>query len=152
MNDNVLLIVGVAALVVCAGVAYIGYKNGILGKKGKKQKQLSDIPTKEMDGTLAMTDVVGWFRNLQLDPQTDTPFMADAEKLNNILTSLSNVSDFIFPPSSIDLQNNKKNKRLILGVYNEKSDEISHALFILADDFDAQVQATLGNEQLVVLS
>lgn len=152
MNDNVLLIVGAAALAVCAGVAYLGYKNGILGKKRKKQKLLSDIPTKEMDGTLAMTDVIGWFRNLQLDPQTDTPFMADAEELNDMLTSLSKVSDFVFPPSSIDLQNKKEKKRLFLGVYNEKSDEISHALFILADDFDAKIQATLGDEPLVVLS
>jgi hypothetical protein len=46
----------------------------------------------------------------------------------------------------------EKNVGIIQGVYNEVTDEITHAEYIEADGLDNQTRDILGNEKLVVLN
>ena len=58
----------------------------------------------------------------------------------------------VYPPLPNDTFNRPDNKRLLLGVYDEKANEINKALLIIADAFDEKTLEVLGNESLVVLS
>lgn len=80
-------------------------------------------------------EVVDWFRTLRLDPQEDTPFIADASKFKEMLKTAP-----------------KKDVGIFEGVYNEEEDEIVSCRYLDADDLDQKTKDTLGDESLVVLS
>ena len=80
-------------------------------------------------------DVVNWFRRLNLNPQKDTPFVADADKFKELLKTAP-----------------KKKVGIFEGVYNEDEDEITAHQYVDADSVDQQTKSVLGNEPLVVLS
>ena len=92
---STLLIVGAVTVAVGAGVVYYGYKKGVFKKKPKNVKQISNLEVKKINGTLSFMDVVGWFKKLSLDPQKDTPFVALADKFeemnNRYIASSKNV-------------------------------------------------------------
>ena len=150
---STLLIVGAVTVAVGAGVVYYGYKKGIFKKKPKNVKQISNLEVKKINGTLSFMDVVGWFKKLSLDPQKDTPFVALADKFEEMFTTYFKTENMIvYPPLPGDTFNGPDNKRLLLGVYDEKANEINKALLIIADAFDEKTLEVLGNESLVVLS
>ncbi len=96
---------------------------------------LKQINRKKVDGTLVFEDIVGWFKSIDnIDKETDTPFIADANKFK----------DMLGPSSS--------KKSILIGVYNKKNDVITHHLLLEADDIDKKTREILGGESLVVLN
>lgn len=88
-----------------------------------------------INGILNFTrDVLNWFRNLQLDPNKHTPFIADKSKLKEMLKTAP-----------------VKDVGVFKGVYNEQTDEIEHHELIEADALDSETKNILGREALVVL-
>ncbi len=70
--------------------------------------------------------VVSWFKSLALDPQEDTPFIMDAEKMQEMLQDAPVVDCGIFE-----------------GVYNEETNTITHHRLIEAEELDAQTESYL---------
>lgn len=150
---STLLIVGAATVAVGAGVVFYGYKKGFFKKKSKSVKQIHNLEIKKIEGTLSFSDVVGWFKKLSLDSQKDTPFVALADKFEEMFTSYFKTENMmVYPPLPNGTFNGPNNKRLLLGVYDEETDEITKSLLIISDAFDEKTLEVLGNEPLVVLS
>lgn len=80
-------------------------------------------------------EVVVWFKSLNLNPQKDTPFIADASEFKEMLKTAP-----------------KKNVGIFEGAYNEEEDEIVSHRYLDADELDQQTKDVLGKESLVVLS
>lgn len=84
-------------------------------------------------------EVVTWFKNLRLDPNKHTPFVADAKRLKQLIHEAPEVNVGIFE-----------------GVYNEETEEIEHYKEIKADKVDAETKKILSNatpdNPIVVLS
>ena len=127
------IVIGAAAgVAVVVGAAVYAKRKKASAKGGidpnKVAKGLLDnIPTEYVD-TLAMKDIVFYFKSLRLKQGEHIPFIAKAEA---------------FTPS---LQG------IVLAVYNEKTDEIEHVKNIVAKNVDQEVLSVLGNEPLVVLT
>lgn len=81
--------------------------------------------------------VVSWFKQLSLDPQEDTPFIVDAEKMSKILHDAPVVDCGIFE-----------------GVFNEETGTITQHRLIETEELDEQTEEILSrsNNGLVVLS
>ncbi|GEM_PF-699189 len=149
---STILIIGAVTVAVGAGVVYYSYKKGLFKKK-KIVKPICNLNVKNVQGTLPFTDVIGWFKSLRLDSQKATPFVALADQLENMIGAYFK-SDivFVYPPLPDDVFKDQGKKRILLGVYDENIDEVSHALLIVADAFDQKTLDVLGNESLIVLS
>ena len=80
-------------------------------------------------------EVVDWFKSLRLNPQEDTPFIANASEFKEMLKTAP-----------------KKDVGIFEGVYNEETDEITANRYLDADEVDQKTKNVLGNESLVVLS
>lgn len=81
-------------------------------------------------------EIVGYFKQLFLDPQRHTPFIANAND----------------PRFKEMLQKAPvKNVGIFEGVYNEETEQIEHARMIEADELDSETRKTMGKEPLVVL-
>ena len=93
---STLLIVGAVTVAVGAGVVYYGYKKGVFKKKPKSVKQISNLEIKKINGTLSFMDVVGWFKKLSLDSQKDTPFVALADKFEEMFTTYFLSRKYVF--------------------------------------------------------
>lgn len=146
-----LLTFGIGA-VVGAGAMYCACKIGAI-KTDKPKKIIEGLSVKVVEGTLSFNDVVGWFKSQNLNPEKNTPFIALFDNFKQMLLGdkLEAKSDFCIPPSSEIGQHEDKKAQLLLGVYNEDTDEISPSLLILADAFDEKTSEVLGDESLVVL-
>ena len=150
---STLLVFGALAAAAGAGAVYYGFKKGIFKKKPKTVKQLGNLEIKKIERTLSFADVVSWFKKLSLDPHKDTPFVALADKFEEIFSSYFKTENtIVYPQLPDDTLKESNNKRLLLGVYDEKSDEITKALLVIADAFDEKTLEIMGNEPLVVLS
>jgi phage-related protein len=79
--------------------------------------------------------VVNWFKSLALDKEKDIPFIADADKIKDMLKTAP-----------------VKNVGIFEGVYDEDADEITSNRFVDADSLDEKTKEVLGNEPLVVLN
>ena len=149
---STILILGAITVAVGAGVVYYGYKKGLFKKK-KTVKPICNLNIKKVEGTLAFTDVVGWFKSLSLNPQKDTPFVALADQIENMVGSYFKSDNVIvYPPLPDDVFKEQNKKRLLLGVYDEEVGEVKNAQMIIVDAFDEKTLEVLGNESLVVLS
>ena len=84
-------------------------------------------------GILKFSKIIKWFKSLRLNPQKDTPFIANLQKMNS--RSLIH----------------SKRVGLFVGVFSEVIDDVSHFHVYEADAFDKQTKQVLGNESLVVL-
>ena len=80
-------------------------------------------------------EVVDWFKSLSLNPQVDTPFIADAKEFKEMLKTAP-----------------KKKVGIFEGVYNEETDEIISNRYLDADEVDQKTKDVLAGESLVVLS
>lgn len=99
-------------------------------------RYIVNLVRKVINGILNFAkQVVGWFKSLRLDPQKDTPFIADASEFKEMLKTAP-----------------KKNVGIFEGVYNEDADEITANRYLDADEVDQKTKDVLGNESLVVLS
>ena len=99
-------------------------------------RYIVNLVRKVINGILNFTkQVVNWFKSLRLDPQKDTPFIADASEFKEMLKAAP-----------------KKNVGIFEGVYNEETDEITANRYLDADEVDQKTKDVLGNESLVVLN
>lgn len=99
-------------------------------------RYIVNLVRRVIDGVLNFVkEVVNWFRRLNLNPQKDTPFVADAKKFKELLKTAP-----------------RKKVGIFEGVYNEDEDEITAHQYVDADSVDQQTKDVMGNESLVVLS
>lgn len=92
-------------------------------------RNVKNIVVSIVRGLLQFTrDVVNWFRNLTLDPETQTPFITDAARLRDMIHEAPKVDVGIFS-----------------GVYNEETDEIEYYKEISADALDSKTVDVLAN-------
>jgi hypothetical protein len=97
---------------------------------------IKNIVKKTINGVLNFAnEVVGYFRNLKLDPKTQTPFIAN---MNSFKEKLKNAP--------------VKNVGIFQGIFNEQTNDFEHVQQIEADGLDQQTIEILGKESLVVLS
>ena len=129
-----------AAIIVTVAICIIGY----IVHKRKQNKKIILSPdntiTSTIEGELPFSDVVSFFKTLNLKKGDDTPFIArKSEKTKDIFNTYNlqfEVVDY---------------KWLFIGVYNEKEESITNYKVIYAKSFDQQLEELLGNEDLVVL-
>lgn len=137
-----IVIITVAALLVAGVVAFLVLrKKGLLGRIVSKVGDVKiDVAT--VDGECHFTDCVAWFKNLKLDKEKDTPFIADYAKVMSMTDALQ-LSQSVTKP-----------RALMLGVYDEKADSMSHIQIIQCDSVDAKILESLSSSEdgLVVLS
>ena len=94
------------------------------------------IDRKVINGILDFTkEVVGYFRNLNLKPQIHVPFVAN---MNSFKEKLKKA-----PVKSVGI---------IVGVFNEQTDDFEDVCQVEADGLDQKTREVLGREELVVLS
>lgn len=129
-------LIWIAILACIGGAGYYAFKN-----KGKTNINLSrvmgfmsNIPV-EHCSILKMPDVAAYFKGLSLMQGTHIPFVAQDEGFRNIVKDIPAEKPFV-----------------LLGVYNNQTDEVEHAKLIVADQIDQSVKNVLGNEKLVTLS
>ncbi|MBR6962557.1 MAG: hypothetical protein IKH86_02900 [Prevotella sp.] len=86
-----------------------------------------------------LRDVVNWFKKLRLNPEEQTPFIVESERLREMIHNAPVVDVGIFE-----------------GVYNEETDEIEHYREISAESLDQKTRSVLANANdenpIVVLS
>lgn len=110
----------------------------------KRVNYFSAHERKTIDGVLSFGDVVGWFKTIKgMDQNVDTPFVVDAQKKGCLKEKLHVVLN-------MDVTTGKKG--LLIGVYNQSTDQITHSCLIEADDFDEKIKETIGDELVVVLN
>lgn len=136
MSNIILGVLAAGAAGICA--AYLYKRNGTF----QKLKFPETVPTvnitnkKKVDGSASFEDMVSWFKSIpNLDKSKHTPFIADAVKFADL---------FHYIPTG--------NKALLLGIYEDSSDQIINHLLIEMDAFDSKTIEILGNDSLVVLS
>lgn len=107
------------------------------GVKAFFQKAV-DFVRKVINGILNfMKEVVEYFKNLNLNPKTQIPFVIDTKILGERIKNAPRVDVGIFK-----------------GVYDETTDEITHAMEVSADGLDDQTKEVLshGEDGIVALS
>jgi len=120
-----------AAIVVVGVVAYLMVRN---------RKPLTDINEEVLDGELSFESIVAFMKSLQLDPKSDIPFIgkADCPEFRKMLHAPFPKAKEGYVP-------------LFIGVYNERTDLITHNKLIHAQSLDHKILEILGGENLVVL-
>lgn len=102
----------------------------------KKQKGTAPLKIEKVD-SLSKEDVVAWFKSLNLDPTSHTPFICN--NINNLMLKL---------PTEI------KTPNVLLGVYNEKNNTLSPYRLLELKTMDPSLKEILekSDNGLVVLS
>lgn len=98
------------------------------------------IDVHTVEGPLHFPDCIGWFKNVNLNPETDTPFMMRDAKLKEMLAGIE-LSEPIAKPCAV-----------MLAVYNKQTDEVSFAQIIQCDQLDEETAEVFGADELVKLS
>lgn len=97
---------------------------------------LKDIVVNIIHGIISMVEhVVGYFKGLKLRKGRDVPFIADEQKLAEMIHGAPVVECGIFE-----------------GTYNEETNEIENYRVIAGDGLDSSIKQILDKEKLVVLS
>ena len=120
------------------GVAYYMYKKGRKSVVPQIDGSLDGIKPEEVD-KLNMSDVVAYFRGLQLKKGVDVPFIANAEA-PQVRDILKNVS---YPATGTTF---------ILGSLNENTNNIENCRLIVAKEVGKDVVEAMGQDPLIVLS
>lgn len=129
----------IATAVVIGGVTYLALRNKTISKsiKDKIDESLRKkiISTSENVDELRMTDVVSFFKSKNLVKGQEIPFIATVAGFSKVVSGLPN-----------------KENGFILGVYNEKNDDLTEIKLIYAKSVDEKINSTIGKESLVVLA
>lgn len=97
---------------------------------------IGDLVAWVIDGILSLTEyVVDYFKGLKLRRGKDIPFIADENKIADLIHKAP-----------------EKNVGIFEATYNEDTNEIENYRALEADEMDSQLKSVLGNEKLVVLS
>lgn len=129
-------VLGLAALV---GLAYI-VKNRKKQSKGPAVIDLTNAREEVTEGTLNFSDVAGLFKQQHLNKEEDTPFICTGAVEGTLA----------FTPA--EKLTKPGYKLLLLGSFNNKTDEARVFTVVYCKDFDEKTKETLGNEPLVRLS
>ena len=124
--SNTLIIIGGIVLV---GVAYYSYKRKKSKRAISKEEVINGLASKlkpENVDKLSLSDVINYFKTLQLRKGIDTPFIAIAIK-NGV-------------------------KSYVLATYNEESNEIENGRLVSPKTIDDEIIRVMGNETFVILS
>lgn len=100
-----------------------------------KSKKRVPVESETINGNLKLNDVVGYFKTLQLVKGKDVPFIARTNRFKDVIKT-----------------NSIKPQSLVLGVYNNQTEEFNPVKVIFCDGFDEKLLEVLGNEDLVVLN
>lgn len=108
----------------------------ILDAIGSFFEKIVDFVAWVIDGILSLTEyVVDYFKGLKLRKGRDIPFIADENKIADLIHKAPEKKVGIFEAT-----------------YNEDTNEIENYRALEADEMDPQLKSVLGNEKLVVLS
>lgn len=88
--------------------------------------------------------IVDRFKSLNLNPQKDIPFVLNGNKqeFKKMLREARVIDEGIF----------STNTQIVSGVYDQSTDEITHAEILGADGLDQKTKDTLGDDSIIVLS
>lgn len=133
--SNTLLISGIAVIFVAGALIYVASK-----RKGKsKVLDISNIKEETTDELLTLADIVGIFKQQNLQQQNDTPFIAKGESIFGMLLK---------PEEKMHKEGYES---LVVGTYREKEETISPLIVIHYKSMDEKLKNVIGNEKLVVL-
>ena len=124
--SNTLIIIGGIVLV---GVAYYSYKRKKSKRAISKEEVINELASTlnpENVDKLSLSDVIHYFKTLQLRKGIDTPFIAIAIK-NGV-------------------------KSYVLATYKEESNEIENGRLVSPKTIDDELIRVMGNETFVILS
>lgn len=97
---------------------------------------IGEIAAWVIEGVLSLTKyVIDYFKGLKLRKNKDIPFIADENKIADIIHKAP-----------------EKNVGIFEATYNEDTNEIENYRAIEADEMDSQLRSVFDNEKLVVLS
>ena len=145
MSEKILL--GALSVVVLGIGAYYIFKNNV----SKTNNDLK-LDRKSIDGTLSFEDIVSWFKGLNLERGKDIPFICLADKFQDLIKEKFNLNVEKTESPFDTLNANDKKARLVLGVYNEKSNALSHLTLLESDQLDEKTLQVLGDESMVLLN
>ena len=129
-----IIIISVCAAVLVAAGLVIFF---VVRKKRSKVNIFNNVETKVVDGTLHLSDVVEYFKGLQLEQEKHTPFVANALHSNfKGMLKESPVKSFL----------------IFVGVYTKDSDQVMFGRLIATDAIDDELKSILGNKDMVVLN
>lgn len=118
--------------VICAA-GYFFYQYGKKKKPSDFLNKIKGIGKPEEIDSLAMTDVVNYFKSLQLKKGRDIPFICDFRRITVPRSDLPSVG-------------------YLLATYNEDADIVENCRFLLPKHIDPSVSEVLKDNGLVVLS
>lgn len=108
----------------------------ILDAIGTLFDMIGDLIAWVIDGILSFKDyIVDYFKGLRLRKGRDIPFIADENKIAELIHKAP-----------------VKDVGIFEATYNEDTNEIENYRALEADEMDSQLKSVLGNEKLVVLS
>lgn len=130
-NHNLGIIIGV--ILALGIIAYFVYKTSY--KKGLDSKTLAgvfpdNISVESVD-ELHMSDIVGYFKGLNLKQGSDIPFLAKGSAMNGVVPSTANY---------------------VIGVFDSSEKVVKHAKAFKAIAADKALLDVIGNETIVVLN
>lgn len=97
---------------------------------------IGDLVAWVINGIMSLKEhVVNYFKGLRLRKGRDIPFIADENKIGDLIHKAP-----------------EKNVGIFEATYNEQTDEVENYRALEADGMDPQLKGVLGNEKLVVLS
>lgn len=124
----------IAILVILAIVAIAVYmKRGGISKKIISAINIAGITSiqENLNRQLSFTsDVVGFFKGLNLNSANDLPFIIDCKALSEKLQGIPN-----------------NGNSLLIGVYHKDSDAITNTKYLVAESFDTQTKEVLSKAE-----
>ena len=128
MNQSIIIIAALGVAGVCYGL-YV---------RSKKTKEITKLVlTPENVAQIEMSDIVGYFKSLNLLKGEDKPFVAQGKKV----LELVDLSESVPENKTI----------LLLGVYG-RGDEIKGLKALCCDNLGNSVKNVLGSDSLIVLA
>lgn len=130
------ILFSVALLVLAGGAYYIYYR------RRQSMKDWYLTKTEVLDGTLEFSSIVSFFKTLNLDKNSDIPFLGreGGKEFSRFFGKKP------FPEHRDGYQ------AIFIGVFDEKINDISEFKVIYAKELDLQTNQVFGCEYLVVLN
>lgn len=132
MNQSIIIIAALGIVGACYGL-YVKSKNT---KNTEKAKKI--VLTPENIGRIEMSDIVGYFKSLHLVEGKDKPFIAQGNKILDMVE----ISEPVSPDKTL----------LLLGVLYGADNEVKDLKALCCDTLSDNVKEVLGSDHLVVLS
>ncbi|MDE5880168.1 MAG: hypothetical protein K2H60_00425 [Muribaculaceae bacterium] len=126
------IIIGVGIALIAGVAAYLWYNS-----KKKKVTKKVDIPTEFVD-SLALSDMVQYFRSLSLEEGKNRPFICTDREMMAEFINLPDIADNVNP--------------LLLGVYTDATDALEPLKLVCVKEIGSDIKEVMGNDKLVMLT